>query len=64
MPESLPAMGRHYDQVRAPSFRCLKDLDARIAHHGVNFVAGFAINSLARQPLKLGSGSGFHLSER
>ena len=45
-------MGRQYDQVGTLSFRCLKDLDARIAHHDFDLVAGFALNFLAHQPLK------------
>ena len=52
--ESLPAVGRHYDQLGAQSFRGLKNLDARSAHHDFDFVAGFAIDFLASQPLKLG----------
>ena len=37
MTESLPAVGRHYDQVGAMSFRCLKNLDRRIAHQDFDF---------------------------
>ncbi len=57
-------MSRHYDQVGGQSFRCLKNLDARVARHDFDFVAGFAIDFLARQPLKLGSRGSLHLIER
>ncbi len=63
MTESLPAVSRHYDQVGAPSFRGLKNLDRRIAHHDVDLVAGFAVDSLACQPHKFGSCGGLHLTE-
>lgn len=62
-PESLATVGRHYDQVGTLSFRCLKDLDARIAHHDFDLVAGFALNFLAHQPLKPCSRGGLHLTE-
>ena len=61
--ESLPAVGRHYDQVGAQSFRCLKNFDARIARHDFDFAGGFVIDFLASQPLKLGSRGGLHLAE-
>ena len=63
MTESLPAVGRHYDQVGAMSFCCLKNLDTRIAHHDFDLVAGFAVDFLACQPLKLGSCGHLHLTE-
>jgi len=44
--ESLAAVGGGYDQVGSQSFRCLKNLDARIAHHDFDFVAGFATDFL------------------
>ncbi len=59
--KSLPAVARHYNQIGAQSFRCLKNLDARIARHDFDLVAG--IDFLACQPLKLGSRGGLHLSE-
>jgi hypothetical protein len=56
--ESLAAVGRHNDQVGSPSFRRLKNLDARIANHDFDLVASFAIDFLASQALKLGSRGG------
>jgi len=63
MTEPLPAVGRHYDQVGPPSFRCLKNLDGRIAHHDFDLVVGFAVDFLASKPLKLGSCGRLHLTE-
>ncbi len=45
--ESPPAVGRHYDQVGAQSFRCLQNFDARLAHHHFDFVLGFAVDVMA-----------------
>ena len=63
MTESLTAVRRHYDQVGAMSFRCLKNLNTRIAHRDFDFVAGFAIDYLACVPLKPASRGGLHLTE-
>jgi len=64
MTESLPAVGRHYDQVGAMSFCCLKNLDTRIAHQDFDFVIGLGMDFPSCEPVKLASRGGLHLTER
>ena len=64
MTKTLAPVSRHYDQVRAQPLRQLQYLDAGIAHHDVNFVAGLAVDLLARELLEPGSRRRLHFSKR